>query len=234
MAGRANIGATLTLNNGNFFTNMKSAVTASKKLYTSLNGTTGGLKKMGTQSDKAGASMSSLVKKAAGVAAAYIGVRQAVNFGRDIVKTGVDFEQGMAEVQAISGATGSAFQTLKDKAKEMGAITKFSALESAEAMKYMGMARVERGTDGRRHRRNHEPGGSQRRGARQCVRYCDGQPDRLWPQSLGQYILCGYPGRGRPASPIPMWPCWASLLKTVRRQRAPWAIMSRTSLRRLA
>ncbi len=140
MAGRANIGATLTLNNGNFFTNMKSAVTASKKLYTSLNGTTGGLKKMGTQSDKAGASMSSLVKKAAGVAAAYIGVRQAVNFGRDIVKTGVDFEQGMAEVQAISGATGSAFQTLKDKAKEMGAITKFSALESAEAMKYMGMA----------------------------------------------------------------------------------------------
>lgn len=46
----------------------------------------------------------------------------------------------MSEVAAISGATGEDLQSLIDKAKEMGAKTKFSASESAEALKYMAMA----------------------------------------------------------------------------------------------
>nr|DAF83065.1 MAG TPA: minor tail protein [Caudoviricetes sp.] len=46
----------------------------------------------------------------------------------------------MSEVAAISGATGEDLQKLTDKAKEMGAKTKFSATESAEAFKYMAMA----------------------------------------------------------------------------------------------
>jgi TP901 family phage tail tape measure protein len=56
------------------------------------------------------------------------------------VKVGSDFEAGMSEVQAISGATGNDLEKLKEKAKEMGATTKFSASESAEALKYMSMA----------------------------------------------------------------------------------------------
>lgn len=43
--GYRNIGATLSLNNGNFFVNMKSAVNASNNLRNSLNGTTSGMKK---------------------------------------------------------------------------------------------------------------------------------------------------------------------------------------------
>ena len=46
----------------------------------------------------------------------------------------------MSEVAAISGATGKDLEALTAKAKEMGATTKFSATESAEALKYMAMA----------------------------------------------------------------------------------------------
>lgn len=56
------------------------------------------------------------------------------------VKMGADFEAGMSEVQAISGASGKDLAALTAKAKEMGAATKFSATESAEALKYMAMA----------------------------------------------------------------------------------------------
>lgn len=56
------------------------------------------------------------------------------------VKVGVSFESEMSKVSAISGATGDDLQKLTDKAKEMGAKTKFSASESAQAMEYMAMA----------------------------------------------------------------------------------------------
>lgn len=55
-------------------------------------------------------------------------------------KVGSDFDTSMSEVSAISGATGKDLAALRDKAKEMGATTKFSASESADAMKYMAMA----------------------------------------------------------------------------------------------
>ena len=60
--------------------------------------------------------------------------------GVAVIKVGSDFEAAMSEVQAISGATGSDLEKLSDAAKEMGATTKFSASESAEALKYMAMA----------------------------------------------------------------------------------------------
>lgn len=56
------------------------------------------------------------------------------------IKVGSDFEAGMSEVGAISGATASEVEQLTAKAKEMGAKTKFSATESASAFKYMAMA----------------------------------------------------------------------------------------------
>lgn len=52
----------------------------------------------------------------------------------------ITFESKMSEVKAISGATASEFDALNKKAIEMGAKTKFSASESAEAFKYMAMA----------------------------------------------------------------------------------------------
>ena len=60
--------------------------------------------------------------------------------GTAAVKTAADFDSAMSKVAAVSGATGSDFDSLRDKAREMGAKTKFSATEAADAMNYMAMA----------------------------------------------------------------------------------------------
>lgn len=60
--------------------------------------------------------------------------------GTAAVKTAADFDSAMSQVAAVSGATGSDLEALRDKAREMGAKTKFSASEAAEAMNYMAMA----------------------------------------------------------------------------------------------
>ncbi|MBO7727662.1 MAG: phage tail tape measure protein [Oscillospiraceae bacterium] len=60
--------------------------------------------------------------------------------GAAAVKTAADFDSGMSKVAAISGATGDDLDALRDKAREMGAKTKFSASEAAAAMEYMAMA----------------------------------------------------------------------------------------------
>lgn len=67
-------------------------------------------------------------------------VSQAKNAAGAVLEIGTAFEMGMSTVQAISGATGDELAALTDKAKEMGANTKFSATEAAEAMQYMAMA----------------------------------------------------------------------------------------------
>lgn len=63
-----------------------------------------------------------------------------VKIGREIVGAGSDFEKTMSNVEAISGATAEEMGRLKTLAQEMGASTKFSATESAEALSYMAMA----------------------------------------------------------------------------------------------
>lgn len=75
------------------------------------------------------------VEKGAIVAGAALGV-----FAKSAIDVGVSFDSAMSKVQAISGATGSDLQKLRDKAKEMGSTTKFTATESAEALTYMAMA----------------------------------------------------------------------------------------------
>lgn len=57
-----------------------------------------------------------------------------------IVGVTMDFDSSMSKVAAISGATGEDFDALREKAREMGAETKFSASEAADAMGYMAMA----------------------------------------------------------------------------------------------
>lgn len=63
-----------------------------------------------------------------------------LGLGTISVKTAADFQESMSKVGAISGATGDDLERLTDMAKQMGATTKFSASESAEAFQYMAMA----------------------------------------------------------------------------------------------
>lgn len=71
----------------------------------------------------------------------FLPVTRAVTaLGAAAVKTSADFDTAMSQVAAVSGATGSDLDALRDKAREMGSKTKFSASEAAEAMNYMAMA----------------------------------------------------------------------------------------------
>ena len=63
-----------------------------------------------------------------------------VAFAGYAAKAGIDFEQGMAKVQAISGATGSELQALTNKAKEIGESTQWSSSQAAEGLQYLSMA----------------------------------------------------------------------------------------------
>lgn len=77
----------------------------------------------------------------AGAGRKMMGVTTAVGgLGAAAVKTAADFDTSMSRVAAVSGATGKELAALRDKAREMGAKTKFSASEAAEAMNYMAMA----------------------------------------------------------------------------------------------
>lgn len=60
--------------------------------------------------------------------------------GTAAVKTAADFEASMSQVEAVSGASGEEMRALEEKARQMGATTKYSAFEAADAMNYMGMA----------------------------------------------------------------------------------------------
>lgn len=69
----------------------------------------------------------------AGIAAVGAGLTSAFNQARE-------FEQSMADVSAITGATGETLQGLSDLARDMGATTAFSAREAAEGIQFLGMA----------------------------------------------------------------------------------------------
>jgi len=70
----------------------------------------------------------------AGIAAAGAGIFVAS------IKSAAEFEQAMAAVKAVSGATGKEFEDLTAKAKQLGKDTKFSMTEIASGMESLGRA----------------------------------------------------------------------------------------------
>lgn len=91
--------------------------------------------------DVAGQKMETIGNSIAGAGKKMMSVTTVIGgVGVAAVKTAADFDSAMSQVAAVSGATGKDFDTLRNKAREMGAKTKFSATEAAEAMNYMAMA----------------------------------------------------------------------------------------------
>lgn len=68
-----------------------------------------------------------------GIVAVGAGLRSAFDMARE-------FEQSMADVKAITGATGEDFTALSQLAKEMGRTTAHSATAAAEGIQFLGMA----------------------------------------------------------------------------------------------
>lgn len=87
-----------------------------------------GLKSTGEAFSKVGGALT------AGVTVPVMGIAASV------VNTQMKFQDAMAKVQALSGASGAELKKLEDTAKQMGATTIFSASECADALGYMALA----------------------------------------------------------------------------------------------
>lgn len=120
--------ATIGLNTSGFMSGVQEAQGAFSGLASTVSGAGEGIT-AGTIAW--GTAIGNFATKAAGTI---------MDFGREITDTGMAFDSSMSNVAAISGATGETLDALRDKAKEMGATTKFTATEAADAFSYMAMA----------------------------------------------------------------------------------------------
>nr|DAV95809.1 MAG TPA: minor tail protein [Caudoviricetes sp.] len=128
-AGLGEVKGYLDLDISKFLAGLKEAREKSKSTFDDIDKSTGQkLMGMGSKMASVGKSMTkSLTLPILGI-------------GAGIFKVSADFEQGMSKVKAISGATGKEFLQLKDKAKQLGASTAFSATEVANGMTEMAKA----------------------------------------------------------------------------------------------
>ncbi|QWI73303.1 phage tail tape measure protein (plasmid) [Bacillus mycoides] len=76
---------------------------------------------------------------ALGTASAAAGLAMVASIGLT-VKSAANFEQSMAKVKAISGATDTEFAALSATAKEMGATTQYSASQAADGLAFLSLA----------------------------------------------------------------------------------------------
>ena len=92
------------------------------------------LAEVSAKAEKIGTSATDAGQKMLPITAAVTGL------GTAAVKTASDFDSSMSNVAAISGSSSEDMEKLRERAREMGAQTKFSAKEAGDAMGYMAMA----------------------------------------------------------------------------------------------
>lgn len=115
------------------------------KATIATNTLSGSLENMGSQLGKAGGKLSSAARDigTAMKGATVLSGIAAVGLG-SAIKEAANFEQGIANVRAVMfETTDEAFAPLIDKAKLLGATTKFTAVEATQAMEDMGRAGFE-------------------------------------------------------------------------------------------
>lgn len=106
-----------------------------KELPSDLELTGKAMQESGRKIQAAGDAMSSVGQKMTRTLTAPL-----LAMGTAMVKIAADFDSQMSKVSAISGSTGDELERLADKARELGASTKFSATEVGQAYEYMAMA----------------------------------------------------------------------------------------------
>jgi len=100
-----------------------------------LRGIEGALASVGERATRTGRSMRNI---GAGLTLAV--TAPAIMGFKSLLSAAGDFEQSMNRVRSLSGAVGSDFQRLEQQAKDLGASTKFSATQAADAMGFLAMA----------------------------------------------------------------------------------------------
>lgn len=117
---------------------LKRTIIETEESLKSLENTVGSgsakLAQISTEAGKIGENLTTAGEKMLPVTAAITGI------GTAAVKTAADFDSSMSNVAAISGSSAEDMDKLRERAREMGAQTKFSAKEAGDAMGYMAMA----------------------------------------------------------------------------------------------
>lgn len=120
--------AYLTLDRSGFSSGLQSAAKDMQDFLSKNNTVTNRVQSLGSAMATTGLSMTKYV------------TTPLVGIGAAAVKVSADFEDGMARVKAISGATGEDFDALVNKAKELGATTRYTASQAAEGMENLASA----------------------------------------------------------------------------------------------
>lgn len=94
-----------------------------------------------------GGSMAAAASAALPIGAAVAATGAVVGFGKAAVKTGMEFDSAMSQVYMLmssindgAGLTERDMNVLRDRAREMGSTTQFTAEQVADAMSYMALA----------------------------------------------------------------------------------------------
>ncbi len=111
-------------------------VEAQKKLEAAQKRVDGSFK----QTSKSASSFTQTMKGAVSSLAAFVAVGSSVQILRGAVNTIIDFEQSLADLSAITGATGGDLEFYAEKAREIGATTTLSASQAVEAFQLIGSA----------------------------------------------------------------------------------------------
>lgn len=124
---KKNIGATLSLKDGNFFSGIKSASSASDGLKAKLSSATGSLKSHGNAADSAGGKLKSLTGKVVGVVAAYASFSTIKSFVSDAITLANEQANAEARLQTtmlnVKGTTQEQIGVIKSYASELQKVT---------------------------------------------------------------------------------------------------------------
>ena len=121
----------------NISANVSQAMSSLNSLKGASSRISEGFKGVGTQISNAGDKMIGLAGNLGGLSLAFAPVVAGAGAS---VKTFVNFDDAMRQVQATMGGTESDYKKLESAAREMGRTTRFSATESAEALNYLALA----------------------------------------------------------------------------------------------
>lgn len=111
------LAATLTLNTTEFNTNLKNSEKRMKSLA------------------PGGVALGNVIARGVEKAA-----KATVQMGKDVIQVGADFDTAMSQVQALGNLGNEDFISIRKRAMELGASTKFTASQVAEAFSYMALA----------------------------------------------------------------------------------------------
>lgn len=118
---------------------------AGQRAGRSVSGTAGALTNLRRAGGQASGALSTLAGSALGpLGVSAVGLTGGIvalgaTLGRTVFVAG-SFEQALAEVRAVTGATGEDFDALSGLARQLGAETQFSAVEAAEGFAFLGRA----------------------------------------------------------------------------------------------